>query len=242
MSIYITGDTHGGIDVKKLETKRFQEGKNLTENDYVVVTGDFGVWKNKKSKDFLDWISNKKWTTLFVEGNHEDYLYLDTFPLVNMFGNKVRKINDSIYQLLRGQVYNIDGYKVFTFGGARSVDRFTACRQEGVDWFSQEESSYKEELEALSNLNKEDNKVDIIITHTCSKSTLKYLGDLYGIYIENYDNQNKFFEELKDLIEYKLWFFGHMHKDLKVNDKEIVVYNKVLNLEECMQEKKHSIK
>lgn len=131
MAIYLTGDTHGGLDVRKLESKRFKEGKSLTKNDYLIVLGDFGIWKNKKAQDFLKWISEKKWTTLFVEGNHEDYNYLNTFPLVDMFGSKVRKINDSVYQLLRGEIYNIDGYKFFAFGGARSLDRFSACRQEG---------------------------------------------------------------------------------------------------------------
>lgn len=236
MAIYITGDTHGGIDVRKLESKRFKEGKQLTKDDYLIVTGDFGVWKNKKSQDFLKWLDEKKWTTLFVEGNHEDYMYLDTFPLVNMFGNKVRKINDSVYQLLRGEIYNIDGYKIFAFGGARSVDRFSACRQEGVDWFPQEECSYKEELMALYNLEKEDNKVDIIISHTCSKSTLDYLADLYNIYIEDYDNQNKFFEKIKNIVNYNVWVFGHIHKDLRINDKERVIYNDVINIDTLYEE------
>lgn len=229
--IFVVGDTHGGLDVRKLESKRFKEGKSLTKNDYLIVLGDFGIWKNKRAQDFLNWISEKKWTTLFVEGNHEDYNYLNTFPLVDMFGNKVRKINDSVYQLLRGEIYNIDGYKFFAFGGARSLDRFSASRQEGIDWFPEEECSYKEEAAALLNLEKENNKVDFIVTHTCSKSTLDYLGRIYGMYIEDYDNQNKFFEELKSNIEYKHWFFGHIHKDMNVNEKETVVYNDVLNIE-----------
>ena len=229
--IFVTGDTHGGLDVRKLESKRFKEGKELTKDDYLIVLGDFGVWKNKKAQDFLVWINNKKWTTLFVEGNHEDYEYLKTFPLVDMFGNKVRKINDSIYQLLRGEVYNIDGYKVFSFGGARSVDRVTACRQEGVDWFKEEECTYEEENNALLNLTKINNEVDFIVSHTCSKSTLDFLSEIYTIPVESYDSQNKFFEELKSVVKYKHWFFGHMHRDMDVNKKETVVYNKVINIE-----------
>lgn len=236
MAIYVTGDTHGGIDIMKLQSRRFRAGKTLTKDDYVIVAGDFGVWKHKKAQDFLRWISEKKWTTLFVEGNHEDYELLKTFPLVNMFGSKVRKINDSVYQLLRGEVYNIEGYKVFAFGGARSVDRFTACREEGYDWFAEEESNYKDEIKAIYNLKKVDNKVDLIVSHTCCKSTLDKMADIYNIYIEDYDNQNKFFEEIQSIVDYDMWVFGHMHKDIRVNEKEICVFNKVINIEDLKKE------
>lgn len=40
--IYVTGDTHGVIDIGKLGFKNFPEGKNLTKNDYVIICGDFG--------------------------------------------------------------------------------------------------------------------------------------------------------------------------------------------------------
>lgn len=234
MTIYVTGDTHGGLDMKKLESKRFPEGKKLTKNDYVVILGDFGIWQNKRAYDFLIWLGNKPFTTLFVEGNHEDYNFLRTFPDVEMFGSKVRKISDSIFHLKRGEVYMIDKYKVFTFGGARSIDRFTACRQEGVDWFPDEECTYEEECKALENLAKHSNKVDLIFTHTCSKSTLDELTNIYPMFKKEYDAQNKFLEKVKNTVEYKAFFFGHMHKDYKVNDKEIALYNNIINVEEVI--------
>lgn len=235
MSIYVTGDTHGGLDKRKLESKRFPEGKKLNKSDYVIVLGDFGIWQNKKAYDFIFWIDSKPFTTLFIEGNHEDYNFLKTFPIIDMFGGKVRKITDSIFQLMRGEVYVIDNYKIFSFGGARSIDRFTACRQEGIDWFPEEECSYQEELIALNNLDKHDNNVDIILTHTCSSETLKEMSKIYKFNLEDLDSQNKFFEELKDKIKYNLWLFGHMHKDFHVNEKEIAIYNKVLKLDDLLK-------
>ena len=45
MAIYITGDTHGEFDFRKLTTEYFPEGANHTKNDYVIICGDFGgVW------------------------------------------------------------------------------------------------------------------------------------------------------------------------------------------------------
>lgn len=235
MTIYITGDTHGGLNVRKLESKRFPEGKKLTKNDYVAIMGDFGIWNSKKSRDFIRWLESKKFSVIFVEGNHEDYKYLSTFPVMDMFGSKVRKISDSIFQLMRGEVYNIDGYKIFTFGGARSVDKYTSCLQEGIDWFPEEESTYKEEFIAMENLAKHNNEVDFIFTHTCSTSTLNELGEIFRFYIEGYDSQNRFFEEIKNTIEYKHWVFGHMHKDFRVSKKETAVFENVLNIEDLLK-------
>lgn len=42
MSVYIFGDTHAVIDTAKLSARQFPESKRLTENDYVIICGDFG--------------------------------------------------------------------------------------------------------------------------------------------------------------------------------------------------------
>lgn len=38
--IYVTGDVHGGINMSKLT--RFWKEKEITENDYIIILGDFG--------------------------------------------------------------------------------------------------------------------------------------------------------------------------------------------------------
>lgn len=37
--IYITGDTHGALDIGKLNTKKFPEQKQMTKDDFVIVCG-----------------------------------------------------------------------------------------------------------------------------------------------------------------------------------------------------------
>ena len=47
--IYVTGDTHGEHDIAKLFPGAFPDGKKLTRNDYLIITGDFGggwKWRN----------------------------------------------------------------------------------------------------------------------------------------------------------------------------------------------------
>lgn len=70
--IYITGDIHG--DPSKLSSDIFPEQKEMTKDDYVIICGDFGlIWEQKESKTekyWLDWLEEKPFTTLFVDGNH----------------------------------------------------------------------------------------------------------------------------------------------------------------------------
>ena len=43
MSIFVTGDTHGGF--QRFEDQDFPEQKDMSRNDSVIVCGDFGgLW------------------------------------------------------------------------------------------------------------------------------------------------------------------------------------------------------
>lgn len=68
--IFITGDLHGSINISKLNSENFIEGKNLTKDDYVIVCGDFGLIWNNNGEDcwWRNWLNDKPWTTLFVDG------------------------------------------------------------------------------------------------------------------------------------------------------------------------------
>ena len=80
MSVYITGDTHGGF--QRFGSKYFPQQKNMGREDYVIVTGDFGgLWDGSpKDQYWLDWLEEKPFTTLFVDGNHENFDLLNALP------------------------------------------------------------------------------------------------------------------------------------------------------------------
>ena len=40
MTVYVTGDIHGGVDMQKL--RDWELGDSLTGDDYLIVAGDFG--------------------------------------------------------------------------------------------------------------------------------------------------------------------------------------------------------
>ena len=47
---------------------------------------------------------------------------LSAYPITEWNGGKVHKIADNIIHLMRGQVFDIDGIRFFTMGGASSHD------------------------------------------------------------------------------------------------------------------------
>lgn len=228
--IFITGDTHIPNDIEKLNELSFPEYKKLTKKDYVIITGDFGgVWNNSKQE--LYWrecLDNKSWTTLFLDGNHENFDLLYQFPVEDKFGGKVHKINDSIYHLIRGQVFNINNLKFFTMGGATSTDRQN--RIKNISWWEEEIPNQIEMREGLSNLEKHNNEVDYIITHTCSSSTLQDITEIYGFQPKPEDAVNKYLQIIEEKVKFRKWYFGHFHEDIEIDEKHTLLFEKIIKI------------
>ena len=135
---FITGDTHGELDRKKIGTRYFPEQKELTKNDYLLIAGDFGcVWSlDNTDKYLIKEYEQRRFTTLFIDGNHENHDALDAYPVEIWNGGKIHRISDTVIHLMRGQVYNVDGVKFFAMGGAESTDK--QYRREGKTWWARE--------------------------------------------------------------------------------------------------------
>jgi predicted phosphodiesterase len=212
--IYVTGDIHGDHDIRKLNRK-FVDGRDLTKNDYVICTGDFGlIWDVNQSghteQYWLDWLAGKNWTTLFLDGNHENFDRLNALPQGEMFGGKVGIVNDSIIHLKRGEIYEIEGNRIFTFGGAESIDKmFRTIR---TSWWPEEVPSYAEMMYGLENLKRVENQVDFILTHTGPERIINMIP---GRMVEKLNDPTiKFLEHVSQIVSFKRWFFGHMHVDM----------------------------
>ena len=152
--IFLTGDTHGGIDVSKLSFKNWKESKNLTKNDFLIILGDFGfLWNNipdRTEEYWLKWLTEKPYTTLFLAGNHENYFRLNNLEQRTMFGGTVGKVTDSVFHLKTGEIYTINGQKLLTIGGAASIDKNQ--RTPHISWWPEELLSKAEENFTLDNL------------------------------------------------------------------------------------------
>ena len=245
--IFVTGDTHGDFDIAKLNRRRFPVQSELTKEDYLIVTGDFGAcWYGGKDigktnvgyeipprhrkevgKDdyLLDWYESKNFTTLFVDGNHENHKLLNTFPVEEWHGGLIHRIRPSVLHLMRGQVYEIGGRTFFTMGGAESSDK--QWRIEDISWWPEELPSDEEYETALDNLERHNWKVDYVITHCCGDDILKMLCTHH----QDKDKLTNFFTSLEGRLTYKMWFFGHHHMSRMVDEKHHMLYDDVVELE-----------
>lgn len=245
--IIVTGDIHGN-PFQRLNLENFPEGKTYTKEDYVIILGDFGlVWDDSTMEhSCLDWLENKPWTTLFIDGNHENYDLLNKFPIEEWGGGRVQKIRSSVIHLLRGEVYDIGGYKFLAMGGARShdiqdgvlevgdprikiwkKDDFKLFRINHISWWEGEIPNEEERKNALKNLAENDYKVDYILTHEAPSSDVVLMDHL----LYHPDEYSKWLEmEIRQKVKYKKWFFGHYHLNLDVNEKETCLFERRIRI------------
>ena len=213
MAIFVTGDTHMPHDIEKINSNEWTIGNDLTKDDYLIVLGDFGLILNPIRTDdedyWTEWLNNKPWTTLFVDGNHENHHRLNRLSKIEMFDSIVGKVSDSIYHLKRGNIYTIQNKTFFCMGGALSIDK--QHRTEGVSWWPEERPSYMEKEYGLQNLEKVNNKVDYILTHTLPTSLLKELG--ITLYPQWFDDTCDYIQLVCDTVDYKHGYCGHWHMD-----------------------------
>lgn len=211
--IYITGDIHGSLSARRLGTKGSLP-KGLTRDDYVIVLGDFGlVWfpeedrRHKEDKWWLDWLEEKPFTTLFIDGNHENHDLLSKYAVSEWKGARVHCIRENVIHLMRGQVFDLDGKSIFTMGGAYSHD--IEYRTEGLSWWRGEVPSQAEREEALATLEARGWSVDYVLTHCAPSGVLPLITG--GNHLESDEYTNWLQCEIADRLRFKEWFFGHYH-------------------------------
>ena len=222
----------------------------MTKDNYVIICGDFGgVWtfeeESRREKEALDWLNNKNFTTLFVDGNHENYTRLYNYPIEEWKGGKVHKIRDSILHLMRGEIFNIDNKKIFAFGGARSHDiqdgilnldeeeKIYEYRKRGAyfrirdfSWWDLELPTKQEMENGIKNLEKINYKVDYIISHCCPTNVQALINSAY-----KRDILTDYLQQISEKCTFKRWYFGHYHDYKQINSQFTLLYEDIVPLE-----------
>lgn len=126
--------------------------------DVIVHLGDFGYSFTPR---FM------KWTTayldragiplLFVDGNHEDFGWLNQQPTGD---DGLRRLSSWIWHLPRGFRWEWAGVRFLALGGAHSVDR--PFRTPGLSWWHQEWIGDDEADEAIAG-----GPADVLVAHDC---------------------------------------------------------------------------
>ena len=92
---YVTGDTHGEPGRFMYTDTAFE--KIADSGDILFIAGDFGfVWDNSPEEQAIrEIIAEKKYTTCFVDGNHENFDLLESYPVSHWCGGKVHVIGEA---------------------------------------------------------------------------------------------------------------------------------------------------
>lgn len=228
--IYVTGDTHGNHVLWDACITPF-----IKTGDVIIVAGDFGIGffdgKYWTEEMFFEYLAEQEYTVFLIDGNHENFDKLNAYPVEKWNGGRVRFIRKNVIHLMRGEIYDIDGKKVFCFGGGYFLDR--DYRVPGRTWWSQEMPNDEEYKNATKNLEECSFTVDYILTHTAPADTVEYMSK------SNLGIKNTVVEEflltgyLQWVVEnasFNKWYFGHFHIDAELWRNQYAVLDGIRDL------------
>ena len=212
--IRFLSDQHGGERIGEL-TKYLEEAG---DDDLLIILGDLGLKfrDTEENRAFDELVLSSKKKIAFIDGNHENFDYLESFPIGERYGAPVRVLTENVVWLLRGYIYKIDGKSFFVFGGCRSGSKWKPL---GL-WWPQEAPTEGELTRAYANLKAAGNKVDYVLTHKYETNPEKGPPELYALC--DYINKN---------VEFKSWYAGHWHEYRRGGEKLLFVYDVLVPLE-----------
>lgn len=229
---YITGDLHRQFN----RVEKLAQILDFPFENAVIILGDAGINYYNNNID----IKNKKLLNSLglciycVHGNHE--MRPETIPTmqkcwdVNVHNWVYRELEyPNINYFIDGNIYSINGRKTLVLGGAYSVDKYYRLSM-GYNWFADEQISEDKRIKILENF--KDKEVDIILSHTCPldwQPTDLFLSSVDQSTVDN--SMEKWLNEIKDNVKYKLWLFGHYHADRLVRPHVEMIYTDTVDLD-----------
>ena len=250
MSIVITGDTHGTFDIGKVVRYFNEHEDEYTRDDYLIICGDVGIcgFSAAYEANTRAVFRSLPVTTLFIDGNHENFEQLNSYAVEQWNGGKVHIIEDNMIHLMRGQIFELEGSRFFTMGGAKSHDiedgilepdapdferRLMTLQRKPraryrinhISWWAQELPSDEEYAEARRSLDAVGWQVDYIITH-CAPTSIALMGTRHN----EADRLTDFLQEVQERAKYHYWLFGHYHDNRAIDEKHILLWEQIVRI------------
>ena len=220
--LYFTGDIHG--DAERLSKNALSMMKN---GDTLIICGDFGfVWDNtKKEQKMLRSLARRKYNVCFVDGTHENFDLLYSYPVTEWNGGKVHRIADNVIHLMRGQLFTIEGKRIFTMGGGEDPE-LELDENDDVS-LHREIPTAQDLLTGVAAMESCRYKVDYIVTHEPPAKTRDFLL-LSSNKSLRVTSLGAYFDELSQQAEYGKWFFGSMHIDRFISGNQIALFRNIV--------------
>ena len=208
--IWLLSDPHGGETTEGIR----QYLQTAPSNDLLILLGDVGLkfTDTEENREFDRLLLGARKPIAFLDGNHENFGYIDSFPVEDWMGGKVHRLTDYVVHLMRGNIYTLAGKTFFVFGGCKSSAKW---KEMGL-WYPGDEPEPKQLALAYQNLAKHDYKVDYILTHKYEQTPAR--GTCCPAL-------QAFTEFLEAKVTYRHWYAGHWHQNLLVDEKHSFVFD-----------------
>lgn len=185
--------------------------------DTIIHVGDFGTYK--KHQGFLDTtqriLAAHNIRIYFLDGNHEDFDYLYSIPLLS---NGLRAVRDNIFHIPRGFRWSWEGVSFMGLGGAASIN-VEKLKKEGT-WWEQEALTDEDILNASL-----PGKVDVMFTHdspVTASNSIANSADEQSAVLERFgprsvryciEHRNRL-AQVTNIVTPKILYHGHYHRSM----------------------------
>ena len=207
--IWLLSDPHGGESAEGLR----QYLESASQDDLLILLGDVGLRfaDTEENRRFDDLLLSTKKNIAFLDGNHENFAYINSFPAEQWNGGQVHRLTPHLVHLMRGNIYRLEGKTFFVFGGCKSSPRW---KEMGL-WYPGEEPEPEEIALAHQNLSAHEYKVDYILTHKYEQTPP------HGTCCPELQKLTQY---LETHVTYRHWYAGHWHKNQAIDETHSVVY------------------
>lgn len=216
--IFLTGDKHANFD----SVEDFCFKNKTSRGDLLIILGDAGInfYLNNKDRELKAELSLLPITLFCIHGNHEERPQKIDGYKNNLFCGGIVYYEEDFPNILfaeDGEIFDFNGLSTLVCGGAYSTDKELRLER-GWPWFKSEQpdDAIKDHVEEA--LEKCNYKVDVVLTHTCPMRLRPTAFFSPGIKDNEVDNSTeKWLGRIEEAIDYKYWFAGHFHCDVKID-------------------------
>ena len=231
-----TGDMHGRVDERLWNISRTVDNPEETA---VIILGDASLnfYLNNKDAKRKESASKYGFTVYCVRGNHEARPE-DIQGMTSVYDDDVKGFvyleydYPKIRYLSDGAIYFINDKRTLVLGGAYSVDKFYRLMNHWT-WFENEQMTQHEMDFAEGIMAGLDDKVDMILSHTCPYSwrpTDLFLDCVDQATVDN--TMELWMDVMEQKWNYNYWLFGHYHADRAVRPGALMFYQGWLTLDQ----------
>ncbi len=229
MIICVAGDIHGAMDRLYQDVLAFEASLGI-RFDYVLQVGDFGVWPDPSridkatrlhdgAGDFPAWLRDNRSAprpTLFIKGNHEDFVWLDARPDLEVLPG-LNYVRNGCTVDIRDEGAGVT--RVGGVGGCYGPSDYQR-RSDNLQGYAKRHYTF-DEVERLAN----SDDVDILLTHDAPA----------GVRFERHRRSKGYISEAAGLdvllarVQPRVCFFGHHHTriDAEIAGVRCIGLNKV---------------